>query len=90
MLVSPGELAEDVVPVDHDFLVPLAPGGHPAGLHAQALDIVGVVLHLVNLEAQPGLQPPDPQGAIEACREHEAAVKDADTLTSVLVTLEQP
>ena len=89
-LVSPGQLAEDVVPVDHDLLVPLAPGGHPAGLHTQALDIVSVILRLVHLVAQARLQPPNPQGAIEAGGKHEAGVEDTHTLTPVLVTLEQP
>ena len=89
-LVSPGQLAEDVVPVDHDLLVPLAPSGHPAGLHTQALDIVSVILRLVHLVAQARLQPPNPQGAIEAGGKHEAGVEDTHTLTSVLVTLEQP
>ena len=74
--------------VDHDLLVPLAPSGHPAGLHTQALDIVGVILRLVNLESNPRLQPPDSQGAIEAGGEHEAAVEDTHTLTSIFVTLE--
>ena len=89
-LVSPGQLAEDIVSVDHDLLVTLAPCGNPASLHAQALDVVGVILHLVHLEPHPGLKPPDPQGPVEAGGEHEAAVEDAHTLTSVLVTLEQP
>ena len=78
------------MPVDHDLLVPLAPGCHPARLDTQALDIVGVVLRLVHLVAQARLQPPDPQAAIEAGGEHEAGVEDTHTLTPVLVTLEQP
>ena len=39
------------VSVDVYLLVPLAPGGHPARLHAEALHIVGVVLHTVHLAA---------------------------------------
>ena len=82
----PGQLSCKICPVHHDLLVSLTPGSNPAIVHAETLDVVGVVFHAVHLH--PRLPVPGPQSTVQTSREDDTVVKNRDTLSSVLMTLE--